>query len=110
MPAASGSDDVVRVRVAYVRDILGLHIEHVEREREDRGIGLRDADDRRVDDDHHRNTLALADLTDAEAAEHRLDLPGRVADDTDRDPGLVQCAQRDRRTRRSASATDARSA
>ena len=50
--------------------MLGLHIEHVEREREDRGIGLGDADDGRVDDDHHRHALALADLADAEPTQH----------------------------------------
>ena len=66
IPAARRTDDVVRVGVTHIRDVLGLHVDHVESEREDRRIGLGDADDRRVDDDHDWHAFALADLAHAE--------------------------------------------
>ncbi len=96
-PGGPSSDDVVRVRVADIGHVLGLQVEHVEGEREDRRVGLRDTDDRRVDDDHDGHAVAVADLTHAEAPQHRLDLPGRVAHDPDRHPRLVQRTQRDDR-------------
>src|SRR6476620_8368640 len=49
-PGRARTDDVGRRCVADVQRVLGCHAHGVERETEDRGVGLVDADDARVDD------------------------------------------------------------
>ena len=80
-----GAADVHRHRVADVGDAVAVDAGEVRvGVVEDRRVGLGDADDVAVDDAAHLDAVARPDLADAGAAQHGLDLPGRVGDDAER--------------------------